>query len=61
MYAGTLVQGKTRKTDFRCKVALGVDSVEWDRKSGAHEAIVDRVSESPYGRQTLLLLVRGLP
>ena len=40
-YAGTLVQGKTRKPDFRRKAVLPVDESEWDRSPGAHEAIVD--------------------
>ena len=40
-YAGTLVQGKTRKPDFRRKAVLAVDESEWDRAPGAHEAIVD--------------------
>ena len=40
-YAGTLVQGKTCKPDFRRKAVLSVDESEWDRSPGAHEAIVD--------------------
>ena len=40
-YAGTLVQGKTRKPDFRRKAVQKVDESEWDRAPGAHEAIVD--------------------
>ena len=40
-YAGTLVQGKTCKPDFRRKAVLPVDESEWDRSPGAHEAIVD--------------------
>ena len=40
-YAGTLVQGKTCKPDFRRKAVLLVDESEWDRSPGAHEAIVD--------------------
>lgn len=43
-YAGTLVQGKTRKPDFRRKAVLPVDESEWDRAPGAHEAIVDPVT-----------------
>ena len=40
-YAGTLVQGKTCKPDFRRKAVLSVDESEWDRSPDAHEAIVD--------------------
>lgn len=44
VYAGTLVQGKTRKPDFRRKAVMAVEPAEWDRKAGAHEAIVDRAT-----------------
>jgi site-specific DNA recombinase len=44
VYAGTLVQGKTRKPDFRRKEVMAVDESEWERKPGAHEAIVDRTT-----------------
>lgn len=44
MYAGTLVQGKTRKPDFRRKAVLAVDEREWDRVPGTHEPIVDRAT-----------------
>lgn len=42
MYTGTLVQGKTRKPDFRRKAVMAVDESDWERKIGAHEAIVDQ-------------------
>lgn len=41
VYAGTLVQGKTRKPDFRSKAVVRVDESEWDVCRGAHEPIVD--------------------
>ena len=44
MYTGTLVQGKTRKPDFRRKAVMPVDESEWERKIGAHEAIIDQAT-----------------
>lgn len=41
VYAGTLVQGKTRKPDFRSKAVVQVDESEWDVCRDAHEPIVD--------------------
>ena len=41
VYAGTLVQGKTRKPDFRSKAIVRVDESEWDVCRDAHEPIVD--------------------
>lgn len=41
VYTGTLVQGKTRKPDFRSKAVVNVDESEWDVCENAHEAIID--------------------
>ena len=38
-YAGTLVQGKTCKPDFRRKAVLLVDESEWDRSPGAKRSL----------------------
>ena len=46
-YAGTLVQGKTCKPDFRRKAVLPVDEPQWNRSPGAHEASPGRPKRRP--------------
>lgn len=41
-YLGTLVQGKSRTLDVTMKESRKIDSSEWYRHEGNHEAIIDR-------------------
>lgn len=43
-YTGTLVQGKTRRPNWRLRTALPVPQEDWHRTPNAHEAIVDSTS-----------------
>lgn len=42
MYTGTMVQGKTRKSDHRSSRIISVSSDQWIRKENTHEAIIEK-------------------
>lgn len=42
MYAGVMVQGRTRKISYKSKVKVDVPKEQWFRVEGTHEAIIDR-------------------
>lgn len=42
MYAGVMVQGKTRKASYKSKTMLAVPKEQWFRVEGTHEAIIGR-------------------
>lgn len=42
MYTGTMVQGKTRKADYRSERVISVSCDQWMRKENTHEAIVEK-------------------
>ncbi len=42
LYVGTMVQGKTRKINYKVKVCMDVRPEDWVRVEGTHEPIVSR-------------------
>ena len=42
MYIGTMVQGKSRKVNYKTKKIVPVDESEWIRVEHCHEAIIER-------------------
>lgn len=44
MYAGVMVQGRTRKASYKSKTMLTVPRDQWFRVEGTHEAIIDRAT-----------------
>lgn len=42
MYAGVMVQGRTRKVSYKSKAQINMPEDKWVRVEGTHEAIIDR-------------------
>lgn len=44
MYAGVMVQGRTRKVSYKSKAVVNVPEDKWYRVEGTHEPIIDRAT-----------------
>ena len=44
MYAGVMVQGRTKKVSYKSKVMVNVPEDRWYRVEGTHEPIIDRAT-----------------
>ena len=44
MYAGVMVQGRTKKVSYKSKVMISIPEAQWYRVEGTHEPIIDRAT-----------------